>query len=231
MDTSMPNQYLNFQEPSSGSQSGLSVFQIIIIVLIIALLGINIFVYLAEITDTTIDILKPILEYLAKTLGYTLIDTSKTTIDIATEGSKLGIDIAGGAVKSGIDVTEDIILPNGETYKMKSNNTSNNNNNVNNSNIKNSEKIEDENEYSDDEENNEVIQKINYTSRTTKKNQKVQNDTSGSSTQSTGKKQGWCFIGEDRGIRSCIRLDDPNQCMSGDLFPSKDVCINPNLRY
>lgn len=43
-------------------------------------------------------------------------------------------------------------------------------------------------------------------------------------------KSGWCFIGEDRGFRSCIRVGENESCMSGDIFPSHDICINPNLR-
>ena len=40
----------------------------------------------------------------------------------------------------------------------------------------------------------------------------------------------FCYIGEDRGYRSCIELSTGDKCMSGDIFPSMDICINPNLR-
>jgi hypothetical protein len=43
-------------------------------------------------------------------------------------------------------------------------------------------------------------------------------------------KSGWCFIGEDRGFRSCIQVNENEKCMSGDIFPSQEICINPNLR-
>ena len=43
-------------------------------------------------------------------------------------------------------------------------------------------------------------------------------------------KSGFCYIGEDRGVRSCIEVGEIDQCMSGDIFPSKNICINPNLR-
>jgi len=48
--------------------------------------------------------------------------------------------------------------------------------------------------------------------------------------QATGK-SGWCFIGEDRGFRSCSSVLASDTCMSGDIFPSKDICVNPNLRW
>lgn len=41
---------------------------------------------------------------------------------------------------------------------------------------------------------------------------------------------GYCYIGEDKGFRSCIEVGKGDICMSGDIFPTKDICINPNLR-
>lgn len=43
-------------------------------------------------------------------------------------------------------------------------------------------------------------------------------------------KTGFCYIGEDRGVRSCIDVGEGDVCMSGDIFPSQAICINPNLR-
>ena len=42
---------------------------------------------------------------------------------------------------------------------------------------------------------------------------------------------GFCYVGTDRGYRSCIEVNDQDQCMSGDIFPNNNVCINPNLRF
>jgi hypothetical protein len=43
-------------------------------------------------------------------------------------------------------------------------------------------------------------------------------------------KSGWCFIGQDRGYRSCALVNEDDICMSGDIFPSQELCINPSLR-
>jgi len=43
-------------------------------------------------------------------------------------------------------------------------------------------------------------------------------------------KSGWCFIGEERGYRSCVEVGENDICMSGDIFPRKEICINPTLR-
>ncbi len=43
-------------------------------------------------------------------------------------------------------------------------------------------------------------------------------------------KQGFCYIGTDRGIRSCIDVIPGDKCMSGQIFPRMDICVNPSLR-
>ena len=55
-------------------------------------------------------------------------------------------------------------------------------------------------------------------------------DDAGNVTQSMGSKSGFCYIGEDRGFRSCVKVGKMDQCMSGDIFPTEAICINPNLR-
>jgi hypothetical protein len=50
-----------------------------------------------------------------------------------------------------------------------------------------------------------------------------------SSLDITGK-SGWCYIGEDKGFRTCAQVGVNDKCMSGDIFPSQEICINPNLR-
>jgi hypothetical protein len=55
-------------------------------------------------------------------------------------------------------------------------------------------------------------------------------DDSLSNIQSAGSKSGWCYIGEDRGFRSCAEVGEGEKCMSGDIFPTNEICVNPNLR-
>ena len=55
-------------------------------------------------------------------------------------------------------------------------------------------------------------------------------DDATSSTQIPRTKSGYCYIGEDRGFRSCIEVSKDMNCMSGDIFPTMDVCVNPRLR-
>lgn len=43
-------------------------------------------------------------------------------------------------------------------------------------------------------------------------------------------KAGFCYIGEENGIRSCVKVSDHDVCMSGKVYPSKEICNNPRLR-
>lgn len=54
-------------------------------------------------------------------------------------------------------------------------------------------------------------------------------DDASSNIQQTGKSK-WCFVGDEKGTRNCVQLDESQTCMSGDIFPSRDVCINPKIR-
>lgn len=50
------------------------------------------------------------------------------------------------------------------------------------------------------------------------------------SMQQEKKKKGWCYVGTDRTFRSCVKVGKQNTCMSGKIFPTKAICINPSLR-
>ena len=58
----------------------------------------------------------------------------------------------------------------------------------------------------------------------------VADDSYSSTIQSSNNKSGWCYIGEERGYRTCLQVGENDTCMSGDIFPSRDICINPSLR-
>ena len=51
-----------------------------------------------------------------------------------------------------------------------------------------------------------------------------------SSVQTVKAKAGWCFVGEERGFRNCVEVGENDKCLSGDIFPTSAVCVNPRLR-
>jgi hypothetical protein len=42
-------------------------------------------------------------------------------------------------------------------------------------------------------------------------------------------KQSWCLVGEYQGKRGCIEVNEHDRCLSGQVFPSQKMCLNPNL--
>tara|TARA_B110000503_G_C7089113_1_gene388615 strand:+ start:460 stop:1104 length:645 start_codon:yes stop_codon:yes gene_type:complete len=43
----------------------------------------------------------------------------------------------------------------------------------------------------------------------------------------TSNKVNWCLVGEYQGKRGCIEVDDESKCMSGQTFPTQNMCLNP----
>ena len=73
-----------------------------------------------------------------------------------------------------------------------------------------------------------TLNKALNTSQQTQQQDYQANEAS-SSVHSAGK-AGWCYVGNDRGFRTCAQVGVNDTCMSGDIFPSQEICMNPNLR-
>jgi hypothetical protein len=54
-------------------------------------------------------------------------------------------------------------------------------------------------------------------------------DDSDSSIQILGRK-GFCYIGTEGKTRTCMQVGVHDQCMSGNIYPTMAICMNPNLR-
>ena len=39
----------------------------------------------------------------------------------------------------------------------------------------------------------------------------------------------WCLVGEYNERRGCVAIDQNTQCMSGQVFPTQNACMNPNV--
>jgi len=42
-------------------------------------------------------------------------------------------------------------------------------------------------------------------------------------------KAGWCLVGEYQGRNGCIQVGEHDKCMSGQIFPSQQMCLNPTM--
>ena len=44
------------------------------------------------------------------------------------------------------------------------------------------------------------------------------------------KTPGYCYVGTDRNVRTCVQVKTGDKCASGKVFPTMDLCVNPNLK-
>lgn len=154
------------------------------------------------ITDDAVKFAEPIIRPIMGLFGMITKQAVKTT----AEGTKTGIDIVSGATKSGVSVIEDQVT--GSGIQSSGN-------------------------------GDPKQERARANALTMKQGTEAgvaatvpQADDASSVTQK-GKisgKAGYCLVGEDRGIRSCMKVGEGDTCMSGNIFPSKDKCINPSLR-
>jgi len=209
--------------PADQTQTSTASFLVraLLIVLLLALVGFNVFTYLDDITAWFGDTFGAPFRAVARWLGYAAADTVKTTVDVTAQGAKSAVDIAAGAATSGIDVLQQTIGSTGTTgttahANLKGTGT-------------NSKGVERPSETASSDTSAETASASLETALSHAKKKAPQPDDATSRIQRTGK-SGYCYIGEDRGFRSCIKVGEQDTCMSGDIFPTHAICINPRLR-
>jgi hypothetical protein len=195
----------------------------VIIILILTFLGFNIFVYLAKGTQGISDFFAPIINKITSIFG----GVTGQVVSVSAEGSKALVSTAAQGTQSAVGATADVVNagltgvqqavqpPSQQTQTTLSSQPVNM-------------------QQADIMQANTLNKALNTS---TSQKQQVNGedyhaDDSTSSIQmsSTTGKAGWCYIGEERGFRTCAEVGINDTCMSGDIFPSQQICVNPNLR-
>lgn len=175
-----------------------TIITIILIVIILSLLGLNLFSYLAEGTDY--------LSWIVQKITRKLPVVAKDVVNTTLSGVDLGADVAVGAVKDAGDVlARELDLKRTKLWNDRDNNIKD---------AINSRDIPGINKFPQ----HEPLHSPNY--KETTEDDNIQER----------KKPGYCYIGTDRGYRSCIKVNNVDDCESKKVFPTMDVCINPELR-
>lgn len=199
----------------------------VILIFVLAFLGFNIFAVLAKGTQGITNFIAPIVTYFGGLFGNTAINVTKTVVDVGATGVKTGVDVAAGTITTGLDVVQQTatsIAGNQAGSSINTNSLGSLSSSINStlpqqfkdnslnialnhpSNIKQGPSPDDTPTYISDDPYSTI----------------QRNKSSG--------KSGFCYIGEERGVRSCIRVGENDTCMSQDIYPSMDVCVNPSLR-
>jgi hypothetical protein len=211
---SAPSNYTSFNGADSGSDAlsesstGSLVIRGALILLLLALIGFNVFTYLDDITEWLSDTFGAPFRAVARFLGYASADVARSTVDVTARGTKGAVDIAAGAATSGIDVLQQTIDPHGRQGQGQG-------------------QDQDPAPNQDMSSSAALQRALSHA-----KKQPPQPDDATSRTQRNQRnaRSGYCYIGEDRGFRSCIQVGENDTCMSGDIFPTRAICINPRLR-
>ena len=174
-------------------------------IILLLFFGVNIFSYLGDFLQKLKETSAPFFKDILESLGYVVTETTKDVTNIAAKGAKLGIDVAAGTVESGVDVIQ------GQLDMEQSGNSSQ--------------------QQQQQSSKSSISASLTSALANAEENTEPLPDDAMSSTQRNGTgKAGYCYIGEDRGFRSCISVSENDTCMSGDIFPSQEICVNPSLR-
>lgn len=209
------NDLKNNAAKMSAFALGMGWFKYFLLFMILLFFGINIFSYLAKTSTFFANITESIFRPIAKLFGFSLTKTVEKVVDTSAEGAKYGIDLTQGAIDDVLTLGQE---ENGSiTNKNKNKNNKKNNDESNvasetsyigelEKDITSSDDEDDEDSYADPADTNSAI------------------------SYGGSKKGAYCYVGVDRGYRSCVKLADGEKCMSGKVFPSKELCVNPSLR-
>ena len=217
---SMPNFSSSSSTSTISSSSGEGILDSIknmnattwlLVILILTFLGFNIFLYLAKGTEQLNNILGPVVNFISSFFG----KVTGQVIDVSAEGGKAVVDTGASAINTGLTAIQNVtpnstITPNKPNTSVSSVPVTQNQPDV--------------------MSNNSLNKALNSSQNKQQSNNDYEADEASSSIQSGPPKSGWCYIGEDRGFRTCAQVGVNDKCMSGDIFPSQEICINPNLR-
>ena len=182
---------------SSSEWSTSSIISIILIVVILALLGLNIFNYLAKGTDLLGNIISKATDKVP--------ETTKQVLEKSITGTQLAADVAAGTVKDAGDVlSRELNIKRRNLWEARD------------TGIK-------------DAIHKRQIKGINRFPEHEPKRHQYKESKSHSKIQD-GYKKGFCYVGTDRGYRSCIKVGKQDECESNKIFPTMEICINPSLR-
>jgi hypothetical protein len=214
------------ESSSNSSNSFFSFFQNmtattwILIIFGLAFLGVNVFAVLAKGTQDITSIFKPLVDLFAQLTGQVVSTTA--------QGAKDVVNTTAGVVDVGLTGVQNVAQgqgplqgPNQQPASSVTPSTTS------------GAPLQSTNAQLEPTQVIGINKILNKASQQTQgtNGQTYESDVASSSIQSGGLgKAGWCYIGEDSGYRTCAQVGVNDSCMSGEIFPSQEICINPSLR-
>ena len=198
----------SYSSPSSGMSGfftgiqNINITTWLIIIFILAFLGFNIFVYLAKGTQDITSFFTPLLNQI---FG---IFTSVTgqTVNVSAEGAKTVVSGSANTINAGLTSVQNVTNPNSNLKGQVINNPQ------------------------PDIMQQSTLNKALNSSQQQQQQQQQDYQANEATSSVHGGQSGWCYVGEEKGYRTCAQVGVNDTCMSGDIFPTREICMNPSLR-
>jgi len=179
------------------------VIVVLTVLLVLSFLGINLLASVGNILQTISNVFGPLFTQILSVFGYTAGTVIDKSTDVVTDVAKSGIDLAGDTIQSAAELLKD--ASRGHVAASAVN------------------QLDNSFKYG---KSSKLDSAINNSKPGM--NQPVP-DASVDPIQKpiTAGKVNWCLVGEYQGKRGCIEVDDDSKCMSGQVFPTQNMCLNP----
>ena len=219
------------------SDNGIIVLYVFILLAIMVIVahyaGFNILTYLGELMNDLGDKVLPIWENILVNIGYKTEESAKNVVSTSASGTgAIGEEIVKDSERvkkmtqdnqqtdDDVEPVDSLSMPN-KKHSSKSTSHEEIDNNMESQRKVNKHQIE----------SSELKKNMEQEQPTKRELQKLEKqNVQPNDSEDMGNQKGWCLIGSYKGIRSCSKVQDADLCMSGDIFPNQDVCVNPNIR-
>ena len=186
--------------------------KVIILFAVFLILGFIIYFYLLQGKQSLADIISNTIKKIFGIFGM----TGAGIVDNSAEGGKTVVNTTSDVIDSTLTNVQQVLPDSPQGNKVPSG--------ISSTNIKNTIP------QPDVMKNNTLNQALNKSNVKQASANDYEADDSNSNIQKGPSKSGYCYIGEEQGYRSCMYVNESDACMSGDIFPSKEICVNPSLR-
>ena len=194
---------------------------VLLITLVLSLLGINILIITGNLLQSIVNFLYPFFSSALATLGYTTGSVINAGSNVVTNVAKTSLDIANGAIHNATNVLINASTGNGDVSGISLPNLS--------------QQMPVQQPLEKSIQTQSVQQPLEKSIQTqsVRSNQIFQPVPSPSSmpiqNPISSSKTSYCLVGEFQEKRGCIEVGENDLCMSGQLFSSRELCMNPTL--
>jgi hypothetical protein len=188
------------EAPASSFDSKTIIIVALVLILVISFLGINLLTITGNAFQQISDTIGPPIVNLLSAFGYTTGTVINKTADVVGDTAKTGVDIAQGTVYDVGNLIKDASTGVDSRAKVTLDNAIN---------------------------SSSRISPVDL-SRPPKEPEAAPAENPIQKPISSGKSS-WCLVGEYKEKRGCVEIDEHDKCLSGQVFPSQKMCLNPTM--